>query len=1657
MADGGNLSIDALQLQISANATSATQSLDSLITALGNLKRSLGDLSGGARNITKMADAFQKMNSFKDLDLSRLTTQLERISKVDLKPTGIAAFANSMKRFGDVSKNLDFSALTQLHTQLSQLKDVSSNTTELLKAVSSFARASDKMGEAANKFPTLAMEIKEFFDEMSNVTISDNVATMASALADISRHGKSTSTAMQAIRTSTDGANTAISRGGTVMKMLGSTAKDTASILKGMASTLFEISASIGSGILNGVKSLVTQFKQLTSASSGLKTLAQNLRTMLGVFVGFYGIRSVFGWVKDAVKSGADVAEVNHIVEATFGDLSDGVKEWATTTMDNYGIAENAAKRYAGTLGAVFQSSGVGLTESAEMSQRLVEIAGDLSSFYNIDTETVYTKLKSGMAGMVRPLRDVGIDLSVASLSAFALEQGITKSWQSMSQAEKISLRYQYILQATSNVQGDFSRTSGSMANQLRTLRAYAASITQTIGDGLASALRHVIRYLNIAAKYVLKLASAFAGFMKTLFGANISGGGAGLIDTESFDDVADDLSDASDSAVGTSDGLGDAAENAQKLEKALSVLPFDELNQLNKDTQTAGSSGGTGGSPGGGVGGLGDLGDLGLLDQMQDAFDASKLPDAINRWAERIKEAFKAHDWIGLGRELAWGINKGLQWLYDLLDPKNIEEKVLPYVSNFATVMNSLVDNINWDLLGRTFGRGLNTLLMIANTWLTSFSWSLLGKKLAEGANGLVDEIRWDYLGQFFANKLNMIWQTAYNFVSNFDWKLLGESLAVAFDNFVATVDFDAIGGTISEGLNGITEAVNTFLNKFDAEGFGTKLGNAFKHMVSNVKAEQIGLALSGVWNKAWVILKNFVTQLGNNELGSGTGIGAKIHKVIETAITNLRVDDMVVAIKTFVRKVTEDIALIFGDIKMWHDLGEKIGGAVGDILSDGQTWVAIANAINAVTGALLSLLKGAIKGLWSHKEEIGGGIRRFLVTLDWGNIAKVVGAAALAAFVKAVPMLVGWAALKKALIPQIKAVFSQVATADEVVKSGASIFDGIRTALEGAGLGAGAAEGGLIGLLIMATAEVAKFQDALKGGNGFFTEGGAAIQEYINQMQKANTISDETAGKLFKLKEAWESGEIDDNAFFSQFGKILEEGGTSAETAQNALGNLEAQLHLTDEQIGTVKDSISGMSEATTTTEEKFASLGLNSKEAVDGIRDAIWNLDETTGNAVSNGQADELFKTFNNGGSDAVTALQAVMNEMTNLGLDTDLLRQAIDAKLGDGAFDALVGSAGDAKTSVNDLKTDVENTNTSVNNLETSSQQVPTKIQNGIDLGKKVLLGALAILSTNMASALLGDDKDKDKFKDVGENIPPAVKQGIENVAQDATDAVATLGTDLIDKFKEVLDSHSPSREFESMGETAPEGVAQGIENTSDEAISAIETLGDSMTDTFNSIIDNLRSELQSGGADMIESGLIDGVTSALGSFDPAGEIDNTFSGVWDTLNSISSEMYNAGQTISQSLSDGIQSVHITLPHISTSWDTITYGDGSWVQIPNFSVDWYARGGLFTNPTIAGFGEAGDEAALPLENRRAMSRIANAIIDSADGGLGMNEDKMASAVARGYVQAMMMNQGNVQPPIFHIEVKTEDNEVLARAVQRGYQSMDYRQNATPSFGF
>ena len=118
----------------------------------------------------------------------------------------------------------------------------------------------------------------------------------------------------------------------------------------------------------------------------------------------------------------------------------------------------------------------------------------------------------------------------------------------------------------------------------------------------------------------------------------------------------------------------------------------------------------------------------------------------------------------------------------------------------------------------------------------------------------------------------------------------------------------------------------------------------------------------------------------------------------------------------------------------------------------------------------------------------------------------------------------------------------------------------------------------------------------------------------------------------------------------------------------------------------------------------------------------------------------------------------------------------------------------------------------------------------------------------------------------------------------------------------------------------------------------------------------------------------------------------------------------------------------------------------------------NIPFLASGGLITSPTLAFTGENfRKEAVLPLENKKTMRLVANSIVENSSGGLGLSKSEIKQAVTEGVVMAMMNNQGNQPPVTVYAELKTENDEVLARAVTRGQQKIDYRNNPTIKFGY
>lgn len=226
----------------------------------------------------------------------------------------------------------------------------------------------------------------------------------------------------------------------------------------------------------------------------------------------------------DAVEFASNLAEVQNVVDVTFGSGASVIDEWSAKTLNAFGLNQLSAKKFAGTMGAMLKSSGLAGDAVAEMSMKITELSGDMASFYNLSGEEAFNKIRSGISGETEPLKQLGIDMSAASLEAYRLSQGMTTAYDKMSQAEKVQLRYNYLLQAAADAEGDYERTRFSFANQQKELNESWLSLTGQLATGFLPVLAMVMYGLNTMIgviseniDWIAPLGAALVGIVGTM------------------------------------------------------------------------------------------------------------------------------------------------------------------------------------------------------------------------------------------------------------------------------------------------------------------------------------------------------------------------------------------------------------------------------------------------------------------------------------------------------------------------------------------------------------------------------------------------------------------------------------------------------------------------------------------------------------------------------------------------------------------------------------------------------------------------------------------------------------------------------------------------------------------------------------------------------------------------------------------------------------------------------------------------------------------------------------------------------------------------------------------------------------------------------------
>jgi len=217
---------------------------------------------------------------------------------------------------------------------------------------------------------------------------------------------------------------------------------------------------------------------KMDAASAKMKSVGSNMSK--------YMTLPILAGAGLSIKAFSDLQETLNKVEVSFGANAGAVKQWSKDSIKKMGLAQQSALDSASLFGDMGTSMGQNQKQAAKMSMGLTQLGADLSSFKNISMDRAKTALAGVYTGETEALKGLGVVMTETNLAEFAASKGIKKKISDMGQAEKVQLRYNFVVEKTKNAQGDFANTSDSLANKQRTATEKAKQLSAELGGKLA-------------------------------------------------------------------------------------------------------------------------------------------------------------------------------------------------------------------------------------------------------------------------------------------------------------------------------------------------------------------------------------------------------------------------------------------------------------------------------------------------------------------------------------------------------------------------------------------------------------------------------------------------------------------------------------------------------------------------------------------------------------------------------------------------------------------------------------------------------------------------------------------------------------------------------------------------------------------------------------------------------------------------------------------------------------------------------------------------------------------------------------------------------------------------------------------------------------------
>lgn len=883
--------------------------------------------------------------------------------------------------------------------------------------------------------------------------------------------------------------------------------------------------------------------------------------------------------------------------------------------------------------------------------------------------------------------------------------------------------------------------------------------------------------------------------------------------------------------------------------------------------------------------------------------------------------------------------------------------------------------------------------------------AWDEAFKKMSNRANEMADAIvnafkrkDWKGLGKIMADGINWGMQKLYDFIN---WNNVGpyitkftSAFTQTFNSLVDNINWDLMGRTVGAGMNTIVNTANQLLEGIDWKNLGAKFANGITGLVREVNWENFGNLLGNSFMRGWDIFSGFVENLQYGEIG--TAVAEGLNGIFE----KINFGEIAHTLATGLNGAFDTLASFTASFN-WENLVDNITNGITTFMQE-FNWKENGQKLEEFINKLLTSLIEIARGVdW---EAFGHNVGVFLSEIDWGKH--------LAQLLTVIGDVLGgiWEGLgttSAGTFVQAMAVFAignkLMPLVDTITKffTGDTVFGNLSKAVQG--------------MLNPAITEAVSTTIPALGtslGSLVATGGGIALA-----VDGAVLLTKKLAG----LFETMQGG----NGMTTQYGGYLHDYATQLTDVANLTNDQSEalwQLIEKDEELGKTHDEMYsdmvkklkeyGVSsdQARTALEQYGAQAGV-SAEFVEGMTNQISAL----GDGVS--EAAGKFDTSKSSISD-------LKDELYLLSLKSD-------------------DFGGSYKTAMDEL--DNANNGGTITNTKDALDTVYTSLKNaGVPLDE--LNNKLA---KDFPNATLATKSAVDKnIVGAQQTISTSVGQASRDT-QTATNQMAKNATDDFSEIQKQADTYMKGMETtttSSWGNSSREATLKAREMKN--AVSTeLGNMDKSVTSHFQSQYNIAYKKWENIGRDI--SSYVSGSMSK--------SMDSSLNSFMRTIRSAFSDMYSIGHNAAQSLRNGMKSVRMpTLSYYISQWKTHSLGNGGTSSTPVYSPNWYAKGGLFKNASVIGVGEAGQEAVLPLENRKAMKSIADSIMSGYDGNMGLTKDEIMEAVERGVVTALMNNGGfgGSSPEYIMNSIKVNERE-LARIVTKAQNNTDYRMNPSPAY--